>query len=387
MSLLNHYISKNLNPVPIKFKTKKDLLDHFQKRKNLIQNHLKIPELTIKNSDYLEFGCNGGENACYFAKNGATVYLVEPNKNIHSLIHKNFKKINCSKSLKKLSMSDLNKFQVKKKFDFVIAEGFLNTLEKRNQLFSKLTNFMKSKSFLILNYDDIYGGIFELLKSYILLCLCKKLNYDRYSENSLLLSKNLFEKEFNKINTSRSFYAWWLDKLVNPYAAKTWSIKDLIKIADKHKLTLYSTSPIFFDGNNLKWYKDLKSYSASSKKNNSLFYKSWRNNFLSVIFGREEKKISNLDKNKIIKIKKFSNEISKFINNPNSKNNILSLSKKFIDFLKNSNKANLAKEIKILLKIINSASKAEKIIKYYKNTKYLKYCWGSLLHYVAFVKE
>ena len=220
-----------------------------------------------------------------------------------------------------------------------------------------------------------------------MLCLCKKLNYDRYSENSLLLSKNLFEKEFNKINTSRSFYAWWLDQLVNPYAAKTWSIKDLIKIADKHKLTLYSTSPIFFDGNNLKWYKDLKSYSASSKKNNSLFYKSWRNNFLSVIFGREEKKISNLDKNKIIKIKKFSIEISKFINNPNSKNNILSLSKEFIDFLKNSNKANLATEIKILLKIINSATKAEKIIKYYKNTKYLKYCWGSLLHYVAFVKE
>ena len=51
-----------------------------------------------------------------------------------------------------------------------------------------------------------------------------------------------------------------------PVCSKTWSIKDLIKIADKHKLTLYSTSPIFFDGNNLKWYKDLKSYSASSKK-------------------------------------------------------------------------------------------------------------------------
>ena len=124
MSLLNHYISKNLNPVPIKFKTKKDLLDHFQKRKNLIQNHLKIPELTIKNSDYLEFGCNRGENACYFAKNGATVYLVEPNKNIHSLIHKNFKKINCSKSLKKLSMSDLNKFQVKKNLILLLRKVF-----------------------------------------------------------------------------------------------------------------------------------------------------------------------------------------------------------------------------------------------------------------------
>ena len=85
-----------------------------------------------------------------------------------------------------------------------------------------------------------------------MLSLCKKLNYDRYSENCLLLSKNLFENEFKKINTSRSFYAWWLDQLVNPYASKTWSINDLIKLADKNKLTLYSTSPVFFDGNNLK---------------------------------------------------------------------------------------------------------------------------------------
>ena len=57
----------------------------------------------------------------------------------------------------------------------------------------------------------------------------------------------------------------------------------------------------------------MKNYRSVSKKNNSLFYKSWRNNFLSVIFGREEKKISNLDKNKIIKMKKFSKEICKFI--------------------------------------------------------------------------
>ena len=67
MSLLKYYISKKFNPVPIKFKTKKDLLNHFQKRKNLLQNHLKIPELALNNSEYLEFGCNGGENACFFA--------------------------------------------------------------------------------------------------------------------------------------------------------------------------------------------------------------------------------------------------------------------------------------------------------------------------------
>ena len=93
MSLLDHYISKKLNPVPIKFNSKKNLVVHFKKRKNLIQNHLKIPEITLNNSKYLEFGCNGGENACYFAKNGSNIYLVEPNQRIHELIFKNFEKI------------------------------------------------------------------------------------------------------------------------------------------------------------------------------------------------------------------------------------------------------------------------------------------------------
>tara|TARA_B100001248_G_scaffold261943_1_gene255140 strand:+ start:1370 stop:2533 length:1164 start_codon:yes stop_codon:yes gene_type:complete len=387
MSLLKHYISKKLNPVPIKFKTKKDLLDHFKKRKNLVQNHLKIPELTIIKSEYLEFGCNGGENACYFAKNGANIHLVEPNKSIHKLIYKNFKKINCSKSLKRVIDSDVSKFYTKKKFDFVVAEGFLNTLEKRNKLFLKLTKFMKKKSILILNYDDIFGGIFELLKSYILLTLCEKLNYDRYSENSLTLAKKLFENEFKKINTSRSFYAWWLDQLVNPYASKTWSINDLIKLADKNKLTLYSTSPVFFDGNNLKWYKDISNYRSVSKKNNNLFYNSWKKNFLSIIFGSEEKKNSNLKTNQIQRIEKFSKEICKFISNPKRKINILPLSKTFIDFLNASSKKKLAREINLLLKYLNYDFEPKKVIKYYKNTRYLQYSWGSLLHYIAFIKE
>ena len=386
MSLLKHYISKKLNPVPIKFKTKKDLLNHFQKRKNLLQNHLKIPELALNNSEYLEFGCNGGENACFFAKNGANIHLVEPNKSIHKLIYKNFKKINCSKSLKKVIDSDVSKFYTKKKFDFVVAEGFLNTLEKRNKLFLKLTKFMKKKSILILNYDDIFGGIFELLKSYILLTLCEKLNYDRYSENSLTLAKKLFENEFKKINTSRSFYAWWLDQLVNPYASKTWSINDLIRLADKNKLTLYSTSPVFFDGDNLKWYKDISNYRSASKKNNNLFYNSWKKNFLSIIFGSEEKKNSNLKTNQIQRIEKFSKEICKFISNPKRKINILPLSKGFIDFLNASNKKKLAREIKFLLKYLNYDFEPKKVIKYYKNTRYLQYSWGSLLHYIAFIK-
>ena len=158
-------------------------------------------------------------------------------------------------------------------------------------------------------------------------------------------------------------------------------------MADKNKLTLYSTSPVFFDGNNLKWYKDISNYRSVSKKNNNLFYNSWKKNFLSIIFGSEEKKNSNLKTNQIQRIEKFSKEICKFISNPKRKINILPLSKTFIDFLNASSKKKLAREINLLLKYLNYDFEPKKVIKYYKNTRYLQYSWGSLLHYIAFIKE
>lgn len=387
MSLLKHYISKKLNPVPIKFKTKKDLLNHFQKRKNLLQNHLKIPELTINKSEYLEFGCNGGENACYFAENGANIYLSEPNKNVHKLILNNFNKINKKKSLKQLSNLDLNEYKINKKFNFVIAEGFLNTLKNRNNSFKKLTSFMNKKSILIINYDDVYGGIFEMLKSYLLLSICKIYNIDRYSKDSLQLAKKLFAKEFKKINVSRSFYAWWADQLVNPYAAKTWSVLDLLKIATKNKLSLYSTSPVFFEENHFQWYKNVNKKSLNAQINNHIFSQSWKKSVPQILFGPNESKSSKINFKNINSIKKLSKKISTYIANPVKEIDLSKSSKGFIEFLNILNKNDLSKEIVGLITKINTKSDPNKIINYYTKTKHLQYCWGSLLHYVAFIKE
>ena len=92
--------------------------------------------------------------------------------------------------------------------------------------FLKLSNFLKKKSILIINYDDVFGGVFELIKSFTLLKICNLYKIERFSDQSFKIAKKLFEKEFKKLNTSRSFYAWWADQLVNPYASKTWSLKE-----------------------------------------------------------------------------------------------------------------------------------------------------------------
>ena len=90
MSVLKYYKENKFNPVPIKFSNINNINNHFKKRINLLENHLNINLHFLQNKDILEFGCNGGENACLLAQYGANLYLVEPHQRIHQLIKKNF---------------------------------------------------------------------------------------------------------------------------------------------------------------------------------------------------------------------------------------------------------------------------------------------------------
>ena len=93
MSVLNYYKKNKFNPVPIKFSGKKNIINHYLKRHNLLENHLNIYLPLLKNKNVLEFGCNGAENACLLAEYGENLYLIEPHKKIHKIIINNFNKI------------------------------------------------------------------------------------------------------------------------------------------------------------------------------------------------------------------------------------------------------------------------------------------------------
>ena len=55
--------------------------------------------------------------------------------------------------------------------------------------------------------------------------------------------------------------------------------------------------------------------------------------------------------------------------------------------MRNCGKNKVANELENLLKLMNSNKNPEKIINFYKNTTELNRTWGSLLHYVALIKE
>ncbi len=384
MTVLKYYIEEKFNPVPITFSNKKNIDEHYKKRINLIQNHLKIPLSLLEGKDILEFGCNGAENACVLASHGANIYLVEPNQKMHPLIRRNFKKINKLNRLKLLSKSNLEKFKIKKKFDLVIAEGFLNTLKKRNTYFKKLSKFVKKKGIIIINYDDGHGVLFEFLKSLVLLKACILTDVNFRGENSLKIAKKFFYKEFSKLNKSRTFSSWWKDQLVNPYASKIWKINDILKLSQSSNLQIYSTSPIFDNSNHFQWYKNLDL--NRNIINNKIILNSWKNNFFSFLFNMpliQKKKINNPT---LLELENFINQIGDYIFYGNIKKKIIQ-PKKFLVYLNSNKKKKLSNEVSKLIKIINQCKSLSQLFNYYNSTSELKKTWGSVLHYVALFKS
>ena len=382
LKLYKYYFDKKIDPVPINLNNKKNYLDHKRKRINLLTNHLKIKPKDFLNKNIIEFGCNTGENSLIISKLGGKLTLVEPNELAISKIVKNFKKHKELKRLKKIIHKDIESFQTKKKFDFVFAEGFLNTLKNRNKELNKLFNLCSDNGSLIINYDDKIGGFIELLKSVILIKITQ-LNKKSYEDmETFQIAKKLYLKSFQKLNTSRTFKAWYQDQLTNPFASKTWSLREILNEAEKKKFICFSTSPLLKNENFYQWYKNYN----KKLKTNEIFLRAIDENLEYLITGKLKKLNHKEKKNFYIKkIINISNQFSNIIKKKNLKIKI-NFDKKDLNFLNKNNKL-LKKEIIKTLNLINNSINSDEIIKFYTKTKKLKNTWGSILHYVHLVKN
>ena len=385
MTVLNYYVDGNFNPVPIIFSNKKKINNHYLKRRNLLERHLNFNLSLLKNKEILEFGPNGGENACLLAEYGCKIYIVEPNIKLHKLIKKNFQIIKKNKSLKLLSKKKVEDFKIKKKFDIVVAEGFINTLENRNFYVKKISKFVKPGGYLILNYDDVYGGFFEYLKSFLLLRLCFKKKINPKSKKGYELAIKLFKNQFNKLNKSRNFYSWWRDQLINPYASKVWSMRELINLANSLKLICFSNSPVFSNLNHYNWYKNISERDFYYKHWNKKILDEWKNNYFNFFLGKNIKSKTVIDKKLLSLIEVNTKKMNKML-----LNNELDIKTKFPEtfykFLKYNNRTKLAQELKELFRLLNiNKNNSDDIVKYYINSS-IDNMWGNLLHYIVFKK-
>jgi len=386
-SVLNYYKSREFNPVPISLDTEKKWILHRKKRINLLQNHLCIPLHLLKDKHVLEFGCNSGENALVLADFGARLTLVEPNEQVIPRLKANFKAMNLEKQIHELSITGIEDYKIKESFDLVIAEGFLNTIRNRDELLEMLLGMCKKGGMVIINYDDRYGGYFELLKSCVLKTAWHSDSIGFRSQSSLILAKQLFHKSFDLLNTSRPFEAWWEDQLVNPFASCIWSLDEILKIAEKLNFSCYSNSPVLKNPNLFQWYKDV----ADASDQNSRIMQFWRESFAYILSGENDQWCNFIpaEKNVIQTLFDHTSTLANYIADDNAKEFTISFPseiKKFFNSQVSQYFHTLSDELENLYSVLNHSSSKE-IIEQYTNSSTLQKTWGTVLHYVCLMKN
>jgi hypothetical protein len=240
-SLVSYYQDLQFNPVLIHVEDSAVWKAHFANRRNLYERHLGIPLAYLRGASVVEFGPNSGENALLPALFGARLTLVEPNTQVLPRLHELFVR-----------------FGVTRRFELVIAEGFLYPLPFRDAMLRKVASLVRPGCFGVISYNDRCGGLLEYLRRVYLFRACELSGVaDTQSDACLQLARDLFASDFARLGLTRSFDAWWRDTLVNPFCRSehTWSLPELLALLADVGCEFHSSSPAWFTGDRHRWYK------------------------------------------------------------------------------------------------------------------------------------
>ncbi|MBI5520259.1 MAG: methyltransferase domain-containing protein [Desulfovibrio sp.] len=283
-SLLDYYRKNRFNPVPIDLATPEALSAHAAKRRTLYSGHLGIPLGLLSGQKVLEFGCNSGENAVVLALCGADLTLVEPNEQVHQRLRDVFEAFGLGARLEALSSLGIDEFPEDRKYNVVLAEGFLFALPNKAELAAKICRLLTPGGIGVISFNCRFGGLIELHKRLALYRACELAGADFRSEQSLAIAQELYGAAFARISASRPFAAWWKDLLVNPFYADRylWSYGELLPVLAAAGAEFLSTSPRWFEEEPMRWYKNVPAPGAR----NAAVMEQWRGRFGGMLTGK-----------------------------------------------------------------------------------------------------
>ncbi|MHB2019354.1 MAG: class I SAM-dependent methyltransferase [Candidatus Xenobia bacterium] len=259
-SILGYYQTQGFNPVPLDVESSSGWTSQVAKRRNLYERHLHVPMRLLRNAEVLEFGCNSGENALVLAHYGAKLTLVEPNQAMMPRLQKIFEQRGLQHQIVSLSHQGIETFESDRQFDLVVAEGFLYMLPERDNLLRRLCRFLAPDGIGIISSDDRIGTLAELIKILTLRRVNFLRGFESHSSESLNAADELFGEDFRRIPASRPFAAWWQDMLVNPHVpTHLWSFEEILAALEDEGCEFLACSPRWMDPEAFNWYKRVKS--------------------------------------------------------------------------------------------------------------------------------
>lgn len=292
---IRFYRENNIAP---SINEQEDYACFLEKRKKLYRQ-LGIPLLCLENKDVIEFGASCGENSLPLVTGfaGAVkgirhIDIVEPNESGRNAIQKLFTQNDISSEYYTLYADTLESFSSEKKYDFIIAEQFLQLCTNWKECLLLLKNFAKPNSIIIVTCADTIGMYIEVMKRYVAQCMVKDI---RGLDGKIEKLVELFEEYLNALKgmnkTHKDYVAdQFFCGLVQNGAQM--NMLDAINVFYEDFDVLGASQNIFTD---YSWYKDLNyNYISDYKKQ----YLQKRHMFMFA--GEAEETFRSIEENEVL---------------------------------------------------------------------------------------
>jgi hypothetical protein len=247
-----YYQARGLSPTFGNLHSTDDLERHAADRARLFTDRLHLPPRLFRDARVLEFGPDTAENALVFAKWGATVDLVEPNRQAWPQIEAYFRQHGLEASFGGLDGTAIQDFVTRRAYDVVVAEGFIHTVQPASSWIATACPAVAPGGFLVLFYYERSAILVELFHR------AMHVGFGRLSGQATVeTARQLFGTKWEAIPHVRRFESWVMDVLENPYTSVRYTLdaQALIVALSNAGFDLYQSWPRYRDELRMAWHK------------------------------------------------------------------------------------------------------------------------------------
>lgn len=247
-----YYEAKGLSPTFGNLRTPEELDRHVAMRERIFIDKLNVVPQLFAGARALEFGPDTGENALVFARWGATVDLVEPNRQVWPQIEAYFRHFGLADRLGTLDDSSIQQFRPSQTYDVAVAEGFIQTVQPSSTWIGTVAHAIAPGGMLILFYYERASFLVELFHR------AAHRRFGRLVGGADLDSaRRLYEAKWNTIPHVRRFESWVMDVLDNPYSSIRYTLdaSQLVAELADAGFRFYQSWPRYRDELRMGWHK------------------------------------------------------------------------------------------------------------------------------------
>lgn len=251
-ALYEYYRGQTLLPTFANLQGAPEVERYAAARAAVLRDRAGLLPAVFNGADVLEFGPDSGENALVFALWGAHLTLVEPNERAHATIRSYFERFGLGESLRGISSRDVLEYTDSRRYDMVVAEGFIYTVKPTQAWLAAFHRLLHPGGLFLITYYERSGCLFELSLRALHAMLRRRTGLDATAS-----ARRLYSAKWDSIPHNRAFDSWVMDVLENPFLRAPMFI-DARTFVDGCTATgfdLYASHPQYGDPLAMDWHK------------------------------------------------------------------------------------------------------------------------------------